>query len=812
MSGAVPTRLSPTPLGAIRGRRRLAVPAALALAALASCGWRYREARARYDEGVAAIAAKKWEDASRLLIEARDGAGGDDELRFRAAYNLGVAHAGLAESQGDQPEKAIASLGQAVAWFRSALSGRPDDADARHDLQVSIRRLALLEDRARAGQNALEGRLGALIRAARDLRDAVRGVMEKQRARGAAADPLAFQGDLDGLAAQARVLLADAGAVSDLASDEMGRIDARKAGERPREEKVRAVQLRNLDRWVQRARAALSDLARSLARLDATLGHERAEEGLDALKRAEEQLRDPVAILRAIVGDELTLSADTRALAAARRAGRELDGAAPAKAPVWLTPAHLGEAQARARDRLGETAARLQAAVDAPEETKAAAGAPGAGTGDADADVGRRARALAMAREALPHLHQSSMAMDAAGEALVADRPDEAVGSEERAVEELASAIERFADLRGLVDLAWAEQGQVVSLLTPPAPSSRGAAAAPAMTAEERARAVTAATGRNRERVGRMAGLIAEEKAALARSAESADRPPAPGGHAGAAPADPAAAQKARAQREARRALFDRAEALRGRAAAALARVASQAARGAALSPARDALARLTELRDLLLSVVERMEELVREQAETRDRTATAQASSGEERGAALPPLARRQNEHAAMGEALSRALASQADDASARTSGPEAADAAKRLREAAGEVQAGAGEMAGAADALGKARDQAATMSVDLTPTLDNQQKALGHLEEALRLLKPPRERGGKQARQEPDQGQPQKRGGQEKEKQGERKRDEARQDLRRAAQAVRDREAMQRRRERERQRLQDEPVEKDW
>jgi hypothetical protein len=766
------------------------------LASLPACRSRTYQARVRYDEGVAALAEKKWDDASKALLDARDKAGADGLLRFRAAYDLGVTYAQQAESLAQEPEKAIPPLGQAIAWFRAALAEAPKDADAHHNLEVALRRLALLEDKAHAGKNKLEGRLAALIDAARGVRDGVRGVLEKERSQGAGADPLAFQGDLDGLASQARTLLADAGTVSDLAGDEASRIESTKAEERTPEQQMRAAQLAALDRYVQRARTDLADLARSLRRLDATDGHRRAEASLAELKRAAEQLGDPVTILRAIAADEVELGGETQALAAARSAGRKLDAAPAAQAPAWLDAPHLGELQARAKDRLSEVVTRLRAAVDAPAPKTPPADAQG--SEQKKAQEAQRAKVLAMAREALPHLDQAAAGMDQAGQALAGDRPGDAVPGEERAVEELSAALERFAELRGLIDLAWAEQGQVVALLTPPARRAANAAPEPerepaaAMSGPERARAVGGATARNRERMGRVGGLIAEQKAELAQQAAKLAFPTS---QADTGPQ----AEQAKRELAAKRQLFDRAEALRAKAGGALAQVAARLGKGQPLPPAKEALTDLEELRRLFFSVIELLQELTHDQGETRDRTATAQAQPAGPRAAALPALGKRQADHVTMGEAVARALAAQAD-AAGNASDPKAADAAKRMREAAGEVQAGNGDMTTARDALGK-------KPADLTPTLDAQQSALRHLEDALRLLQPPQ-----QDQKDQDQKKQQQQQKQQQAKQGDQKQDQARQGEQRAAQAVRDREAQQRRRERERQRIQNEPVEKDW
>lgn len=752
---------------------------AVAFLLLGGCGSRDREARARYDDGVRALSEKRWDDAAKALLEAREKSGADDELRFRSSYDLGIAHVMLAESQEKEPERAIASLGQAIAWFRDATTTAPEEADARHNLEVAIRRLELLKDRAGASHNTLEARLEGLMAGARGLRDGVRAIVGKERAPDSSADPLAFQADLETLAIQARTLLADAGAASDVAGDDLARIEGKKPEERSDEEKVRSGQLRAVDVYLQRGRTELADLARALHRLDPMRGHQRAGAALDALKRAREQLENPVAVLRAIALDEAELAAETDALATIRESARRLDSRAPVKTPAWLTGQGLGELQRSIEDRLSQVTAALRSATESGDTGRAGGAEP-----KDDPKAAERAKVVALAREALPSIDVAAAAMGKARGALTADRPREAVAEEGRALEALAAAIERFADLRALIDLARGEQSRVVSLLTPP---GRAGDEIPSMPAEARARAVGQATARNRERVARLGPMISDAKAAPAEA--PAGRPDAPA-------RDP--------QREqARRELYDRAEALRVKAAASLARVAATTGKSQ-LGPAREAFAHLDELQRLFFSVVERLRELVREQGETRDRTATAQSRPDEERDATVPSLLERQGNHAAMGEAIARALGSQAD-AAGQGGDLEASASAERLRQAAGEVQAGVEEMGSARDELARARESAGSMSIDLEPPLAGQGKALAHLQKALSLLEPPRQQEQKEQQQQQ----------QEKQEKGEgdqKQQDQARQQQQRSTQAVRDREAEQRRRERQRQRIPNEPVEKDW
>ena len=64
---------------------------------VAGCIGEHRDARDKYNEGVAALAKSEYEAAEKALLDARSQAGLDPELRFRAAYDLGVAFASHAD-------------------------------------------------------------------------------------------------------------------------------------------------------------------------------------------------------------------------------------------------------------------------------------------------------------------------------------------------------------------------------------------------------------------------------------------------------------------------------------------------------------------------------------------------------------------------------------------------------------------------------------------------------------------------------------------------------------------------------------------
>lgn len=118
---------------ALLAYRRGDVPAALAT---------YRErARggaplARYNLGTALVTADSLDAARAPLDEARRAT--DPEVRWRAHFNLGLAH--LRRGLGMQSDSARGELDAALALYKRALLVRPDDADAKWNYELALRR------------------------------------------------------------------------------------------------------------------------------------------------------------------------------------------------------------------------------------------------------------------------------------------------------------------------------------------------------------------------------------------------------------------------------------------------------------------------------------------------------------------------------------------------------------------------------------------------------------------------------------------------------------------------------------------------
>ena len=499
-------------------RQRTAQTAAIAVAVCAvllafGCSQADSGARGMYNDALAHYGQQSWQAAADGFLAARDAAGQDSELRFRAAFNLGATYAKQADAHGDGQvatadphggaksgaggasgtEQAIASLRQSAAWFRDAVRLAPseaEDQDARTNLETVLRRIQVLADQLNQGQNSLQARLQRVIEDQRGLRDQIRQLMDQVAASASGAEPLGFQREFDALATEERRLLADVGTLVDLAGEELQLLQE-KGEAASEEEQVRAAQLQALDHYLQAARRELSDARRALRRLQGDRAHLRADAGLAVLKRAHEQLMDPITVLRAIAQDESALLMHTGALAALRSGKLRLAPSSPATdpgaesaaesapepaaepvAPAWLTNASLEERQRDASARTRELLTRFQAAVAARADEAMSESAPADAHADAGADP-KQARMLAAAAEAVPHLEQAVSAMDGAAGDIVGNRLSTAVERQNESLVALVAAIERFADIRALVELVHGDHTQVVALLASPRPRQR---------------------------------------------------------------------------------------------------------------------------------------------------------------------------------------------------------------------------------------------------------------------------------------------------------------------------------------------------
>jgi hypothetical protein len=738
---------------------------ALLLLFLVACGGEHRPARDTYNEGVDKLIAGEHEAAQKLLLEARSAAGVDPELRFRAAFDLGVSYAQHAQKTqtGQEPDlaKALELAQQAVSWFSDALRLQKDDPPTVKNLAIMRARVQAISDELRKSESKLEARLDAAIKDQREVLEEARIAWYSIKASGGS-DPLAEQGPMTSLADRERGVVSEVGVVSDLAADEIDEIARKPEDKRTDEEKMRMVQLKALDLYVQDARSRISEARRKLQELAAEEGVNRAEAALIALKRAREQLLDPISVLKGVAQDEVALIQDTvYGGGGSKLLAKPLD-----VIPGWLAPNLLAERQSGLKDRVGEVQARLM--IGLSEQPKP------------DADP-KQQKTLERVRAAMPSIVAAGEAMNRARDTLAANKLTEALDHERAALEAIARAIEQFSDLKQTIELAYGEQLQVGKLLSPDAKD---------LDAKDRATQTRDGLARNVDRMKRLQGLIGD---ALTEAEQAPGPQPGPGGAA----VDPKQKEAHEQQLAQMKQQYARAEQLRGEVAIAL------DALGKALVDNKDPLphhkeaaTKLTELRKLFFSVIEHLQQLIRDQGETRDQTSAIAGVDDIARAPKLPGLITREEEHSQIAKAIVEALAAQADAAGKSGQPPQPGQPdAKTFAAAAKEVRQADSAIDGARSTIVKVRD-ATNSSQSMKPALEDQAKAIEHLEAALELLQPPKKDQQKQDQQKQDQ-QEQKQDQQQQQQQG--------------AQRARDDDARQQKKRRDREAAGD-PVEKDW
>jgi Ca-activated chloride channel family protein len=774
--------------------------------------------RGAYNEALACLNTDA-DRAERLLTNARRNSGTDAEVRFRATFNLAWVEVHRADSLlDDNPEQALQHLRSAADWFRDAVRLRPEHNDSRHNLEVILRRIAELADSLRKQDDeSLEQRLDTLIETQRGLVGQTGEIVDVLAAD---EDPNAtqrFRTEFRGLAVQQRQVLSDGQALGESAREELESLEKMQEEERTPEQQMRAVQLNNVLHYLNRATQRLGMARSQLRRKQAERAFRRAATALDELKRARDQLRNPVEVLGVLIGDASQLAKLTGELANDRR-GTLLAPNHRRESRAWLTDAYLADGQQSISERTRELAAQLDAAVQ--QATQQPAGPP---TSDQQQQQAAEERTMRLIREAAPLVQQAATAMESAAailtpaaegesspdevaEELSAQQLDDVTQYQAQAIEQLLDARERFLDLKGLIELTHQDEVRIQSLLSVYRNDTSS-------TADHSLEMAKQLQNKNVDRGRRLGDLLDQAIAGLPSEADSDEATAAPQAtedvEAERKKLDLAQLYLASAQVEMLSAGRKLGE-LTGdtppdnppadgtpQDSAPATQAASDQLGGVDGCVAR-AVAHLSALRRLFYSVVEHLRETAQRQTQLNDDTKQVTTLQKAERlPVALGPLAARQQELQSLSREIAATLRQQSQQtpASATSSQgltPEQQEmmkqAGERLAEASELVSAGESEMQKTVDAMNSDQPVAETITT-------TQDAALQKLLEALALLQPPQPQSENQQQpQEQPQDQQQSQAGAD-----------------RLLQAVRDREA-QRRKDRSRQSGGDEPVEKDW
>lgn len=739
--------------------------------------------REAFNRGLEALAAGSLDDAERLFEAARSRSRSDGEARFRATYNLGWVDVRRAEEQMEgKPEVALASLQRAADWFREAIALRPKNEDARRNLEIVLARALVLADSlAEREPRDVEARLDELIEGQRGAAAGVRGVavLIQQSDEVDAADQL--RPEFKRLAVEQRKILSLAGELSEMAGEELDSLESRADEELTPEDQMRRAQLGGLLHYLHRARERIGQARSQLRQRQALRAYRRAAAGLSNLKRARDQLLDPVQVLDAVIRDGAQLAEETRALAIADLGlalapGADPAAAVPPEAPAWLTSDYLAEAQAEIAQRTGEIDARLQAGLDQAESVQ-------------DPE---QIEVLERVGEARPHVEAAVGHFETARQSLESDQPMEALEPQGQALTALIRAREQFLDLKRLIEVAYADQQRIDQILSPEADVANGPIA-------EYGPALRAVQQQNLERARRMGPMIEDERLKL--QSELAGQEDGAG--------DEATEHQAMQRFDLADSILALTESSMKGAAESLAALGeSDEALVASRERAQSARKGLEALRRLFFSIVEHLREAARQQVELSDRT--EELATGEDEDA-LGAVGAHQETLGKQTEQLADALHQQSFADPAELLGPEAAADEAAAAEAAQKFARASELVLVASDEMSEAAGGLAAEPRELEAIRTHQAAALEKLAESLALLQPPQEQQQQQQQDQQQEEQQEQREQQQQAQEAEQDEQES-SDPTQLLQSVRDREAERHRNRNERQQRRSEPVEKDW
>jgi len=756
------------------------------------------EPREAYNQGIQRLDEGRLDEAERLLEAARNNARGDGTTRFRASFNLGWVEVRRSEAsiESDGPA-ALRSLERAADWFREAIAIDPESPEARRNLELVLRRALVLADSlADKEPKDIAARLDALIESQRSVAAGARQVAEVIQQSDDPEAALRLKPQFKQVALEARRILGEARTLGDVAGGELDSLEQRADEELTPEERMRAAQLKGVLHYLHRARERVGQARSQLRQRQAVRAYRRAAAGLSELKRARDQLRDPVQVLDILIEDATEIAGQTRVLATS-----ELDAGIPgadreqrAEPPSWLTILYLGEAQGSIAERISELDEQLLAGLEQV----------------GDVDDPRQQALLERVSEAQPFVATAGERAKAAAESLGAETLEPSAEAQGESLTALIAARERFLDLKGLIEVAYADERRIDGLLNPSDDE----------IASERIREYGPALGalqqHNLERVRRIAPMLEEQRDQLSAAAASGEA--APDG----AP-DPAQALE---RIDLADGILTLTEGAMQRAADSLGLLGeAETALDDSRLVVRSAINGLESLRRLFFSIVEHLKDTARRQVELGDDTDHALAlveQDPDESAARIGPVAPRQEELAEFTDQLAQALHDQSLADPAALIGEEAAaDAAtaqaatEQLIQASELVLAASEEMRGALEGLREA-----------TPARESirarQTTAVNKLAEAIALLQPPQqqpEQADDEAKESGDQGEQQEQtsgsDGQAAAPPEPTEPDpdeQAGRDPGQMLQSVRDREAERHRRSNGRSQQGYEPVEKDW
>jgi len=731
------------------------------------------DSREIFNLGVLALEAGNAEEATRRFESARREAASDGELRFRAAYDLGVAWAMSASAlEAESPEEALRALYTAADWFRDAIVQRPEHEDSRVNLDVVLRRALLLADRiAQGNAKGIDAELQEIATRQRELVMAL-AVLQGQVSEepdGSASEHL--RREFRTRATDQRALLSDADRLARSIDAESQGIAARPEEERTPEDQMRVAQLEGVLHYFHLARERMGQARRQLRQRQGERAYRRASAALAELKRALDQLRDPAQVIDALLRDVAETATWTAALASSRRDLPGFDE--PPEIPPWLTEESLQDDQENSADRTTELDQRLLSVL----------GQESAPSPDQQAFFDAIQNAEPLVASAATSLANAAAELDSGS-------PESALPHQREGLAALAEAREWFLDLRGLIELIYSDERRIEQVLAAEGDQT-------AATRSEYLPAIRELQGHNIARAERLEVELEE----------AASAPPA---------AAPDGSMPDEETIEIQQQRFELAGQLLTLALARMDDVTINLDESGALEwseghkASLSAVDHLEALRRLFFSIVEELRDVAQHQLDLADETRDAAAlgaTDSDEAAARVGPLPPRQEALASRAGKIADALVEQSNQAGGVVDAEaDSAETSRRLREAGEHVLLAQIEMEGATEKLTEDPPS-------LESTQERQAAALEELERALALLVPPEDRESEDE-QDPSEQEDSESGQSEgeEEQEGEQESPSEPVDPAQLLQAVRDREAQRRRDREERETEHYDTVERDW
>lgn len=727
------------------------------------------------------LARGEYDVAIEGFSRARDEASFDNELRYAAAYNLGFAYAAKAESLGaidglDEGglESAIEWLSSSVAWFRDAVRQRPSLDEARGNLEIVLKRQLNAQDLMAQKFNTPERQLDALIAAQREIRESARALSQQIAGTSAERDPISFQNDFRAIARMQREAMTAGNLAAENIANAKALIESKTEEARTQEEAYRKFQFEAVIPLLDQARQYMGSARRQMRDMSMNEALRQTNKAFYALKQAREQLDDPLRILGHISEDEQNFVRLAEANAVFKSPERLAEYRAKtqnseAVLPPWLNEALLSDTQQDVLERTKRVASFLDAVVSADVS----------GTEPSGADAEAAAEQRAQIGEALPLIRRAAEEMAAADGAVLRDDADGALRHGAQSVELLALAMERFADLKHLVEIAYRSQKAMSGVVA----GDIGSESPHLLSREQQKGLLSPALATNIERLERLSAALAKASAkAIAevnKAAQSAQGQASAQGQGDALKAQ-IDEQIAETQK-----FFEQAETLRAEAQAAMKRMAAvvdaydatdpgstgvggtategTGAGGIVPATAEDAIwgelseddelagSHLEQLRMLFFTIAEHVEELLRQQMSTLDTTTDVSTLTGDEQSMKLPAVVDRQRVHELTATQLARAITEQSEKMRAQAEqaqqgGEQAQEMAQRYGQAASEIEVAAASMRQAQTDL-QSEDRL------FSEALAQQKEAAEHLEKALEWLQPPQRQQQQQQNDEQQQ-----------------------------------------------------------